>query len=87
MEGSHPAAPAEPGTLKASLVATPGPVPARGRVRCSGGEGGGGGTGGPGGAAWWGDRALGLSVGGSGTASVKWGEVGDFRGRPQAEAF
>ena len=24
MEGSHPAAPAEPGTLKTSLVATPG---------------------------------------------------------------
>ncbi|MBV97208.1 Protein HID1, partial [Eschrichtius robustus] len=31
MEGSHPAAPAEPGTLKTSLVATPGPVLARGR--------------------------------------------------------
>ena len=34
MEGSHPAAPAEPGTLKTSLVATPGPVLARGRVLC-----------------------------------------------------
>lgn len=45
MEGSHPAAPAEPGTLKASLVATPGPVLARGRVLCSGDKGGGGGTG------------------------------------------
>lgn len=31
MEGSRPAAPAEPGTLKASLVATPGLVLAGGR--------------------------------------------------------
>lgn len=31
MEGSRPAAPAEPGTLKTSLVATPGPVLTAGR--------------------------------------------------------
>lgn len=82
MEGSHPAAPAEPGTLKTSLVATPGPVltaggglwkvTARVGVEVSGE---------PGRASWLGELGLHAGQGGeSDTASLKWREVGDLWG-------